>query len=244
LIKQHIENIQDKSELISDQDQSLVIIRPKFYIGSGPGSVWASDYMRSCYEVPQLFQENPHNDLSIDLQRLAIRSHDVVYYFTDLTMEEDVLQVTADTVCKHFSYEQDKLIWFQTQINNITIQEREREADYLESEQEIRSELVEKLSEISEMAASVQMEMVTHAQQGKLWDEIRDILRECQKYLSSLGQFRCPKICCSILKTTDAGPGVGISNIEVRFRDIEMARMQSSDRVNRIHHGPGDSAQN
>ena len=33
-IKKHIETIQRKDELISDQDQSLVIIRPKYYIGS------------------------------------------------------------------------------------------------------------------------------------------------------------------------------------------------------------------
>ena len=53
--------------------------------------------------------------------------------------------------------------------------------------------------------------------------------------------MKCPKICCNILKTTDAGPGVGISNIEARFRDVEIARIHSSDRVNRA---PGDSAPN
>lgn len=58
LIKQHIENIQEKDELMSDQDPSLVIIRPKYFIGSG-GSLWDSDYMRLSYEVPKLFQESP-----------------------------------------------------------------------------------------------------------------------------------------------------------------------------------------
>lgn len=37
LIKQHIEDIQEKDELISHQDQNLVIIRPKCFIGSGQG---------------------------------------------------------------------------------------------------------------------------------------------------------------------------------------------------------------
>ena len=45
-------------------------------------------------------------------------------------------------------------------------------------------------------------------------------------------------------QATDAGPGVGVSNLEVRFRDIEIARIHSSDRVNRIHRAPGDSGQN
>ena len=37
---------------------------------------------------------------------------------------------------------------------------------------------------------------------------------------------------------------MGIANTEVRFRDAEIARIYSSDRVNRIHHASGGSAQN
>ena len=37
---------------------------------------------------------------------------------------------------------------------------------------------------------------------------------------------------------------MGITNREVRFRDAEVTCINSSDRVNRIHHAPGDSAQN
>lgn len=29
-------------------------------------------------------------------------------------------------------------------------------------------------------------------------------------------------MCCSILKATDAGPGVGVTNTEVHFRDTEL----------------------
>lgn len=242
LIKQHIEMVQDKSQLISDQDQSLVVIRPKYYVGSG-GSVWASDYMRLCYEVPCPFQENPlSTDLSTDLQKLALRSHDVVYYFTDLTMEKDVKKINADADCKYFCYEQDKLVWFCTQINNIIIEDGE--ADYSESEQEIRLEIVKQLLEIKEMTTLVQVQMLTQVQEGTLWETTNNILSKCQEYLINISRLGCPKICCSILKATDAGPGVGISNVEVRFRDIEMARIHSSERVNRIHRAPGDSAQN
>ena len=49
---------------------------------------------------------------------------------------------------------------------------------------------------------------------------------------------------CNVLKTTDAGPGVGVSNTEVCLRDIEIARFHSSDRVNHIHKAPDDSGQN
>ena len=43
---------------------------------------------------------------------------------------------------------------------------------------------------------------------------------------------------------TDAGPGVGVSNVETKIRFVEMCRLQNSDRQIRIHRAPGDSAQN
>ena len=86
--------------------------------------------------------------------------------------------------------------------------------------------------------------MLAHTRQGKLWDVTKDILSDCQQYLNDLDHLRCPKFCCNILHTTDAGPGVDVTNIEVRFRDVEIATIQSSERVYRIHRAPGDSAQN
>lgn len=55
-IQQHTEKIEEKGELISNQDQSVVIIWPKYYIRSC-SSVLASDYMRLSHDLPMLFQE-------------------------------------------------------------------------------------------------------------------------------------------------------------------------------------------
>ena len=86
--------------------------------------------------------------------------------------------------------------------------------------------------------------MLFSVEQEKLWNTMEDLLSGCSQYLSKIDCLNPPRRCCSILKTTDAGPGVGITNTEVRFRDAEIARSHSSDRVNRIHRTPGDSAQN
>ena len=43
---------------------------------------------------------------------------------------------------------------------------------------------------------------------------------------------------------TDAGPGVGVSNFEVRFRDAEFARIHSRDYLIRVHRSREDSGQN
>ena len=43
---------------------------------------------------------------------------------------------------------------------------------------------------------------------------------------------------------TDARPGVGVSNYEVRFRDAELARIHRSDYRVRVHRSWWDSGQN
>ena len=44
-------------KLVKNTDHSLVIIRPKFYVGSS-GCVWASDLIRLWYEDPDIFKLN------------------------------------------------------------------------------------------------------------------------------------------------------------------------------------------
>ena len=43
---------------------------------------------------------------------------------------------------------------------------------------------------------------------------------------------------------TDAGPGVGVNNHEVRFRDVEINRMHQVDYSIRVHRSTADSGQN
>ena len=112
-----------------------------------------------------------------------------------------------------------------------------------ESEETLANELLEKLISIKENIASLQRNMLFYVKQEKLWNSMEDLLSECSQYLRKIDCLDPPRMCCSILKTTDAGPGVGITNTEVRSRDAEIARIHSSDRVNRIHRTPGDSAQ-
>ena len=69
------------------------------------------------------------------------------------------------------------------------------------------------------------------------------ISKDCLDTLLKIEKLQFPKMCCNVLKATDDGPGVGVSNTEVRFRDVQIVRMHSSDRANRIHRAPGDSGQ-
>ncbi len=65
----------------------------------------------------------------------------------------------------------------------------------------------------------------------------------CRKILQTVGELELQKTkprCCDL---SDAGPGVGISNFEVRFRDAEICRMFESDYRIRLHRSRGDSGQ-
>ena len=86
--------------------------------------------------------------------------------------------------------------------------------------------------------------MLFPVKQEKLWNTMEDLLSECSQYLSKINCLNPPRMCCSILKTTDAGAGLGITNTEVRFKKAEITRIHSSDCVNRIHRAPRNSAQN
>lgn len=61
------------------------------------------------------------------------------------------------------------------------------------------------------------------------------LLKNCNEIISLVDIYGLPQMKTVITELTDAGPGVGFSNLEVRFRMAEIARIHSSDRRLRIH---------
>lgn len=86
-----------------------------------------------------------------------------------------------------------------------------------ESEETLANELLEKLVSIKENAASLQRDVIIYVKQEKLWNTVDDLLSKCSQYLRKIDCLHPSRTCCSIVKTTDAGHGEGITNIEVRF---------------------------
>ena len=50
-MKWKVESINGIDNLVRTEDQSLVTVRPKYYLGSS-GSVWASELLRIYYKEP------------------------------------------------------------------------------------------------------------------------------------------------------------------------------------------------
>ena len=59
-----------------------------------------------------------------------------------------------------------------------------------------------------------------------------------------LAEYNIPNVKPKWADFTDAGPGVGVSNNEAKFRDAEFARIHNSDYRVRAHRSRGDSGQN
>ena len=77
----------------------------------------------------------------------------------------------------------------------------------------------------------------------QLWEVYGVLQRKVEQVLECINELRLPPVKTDIFKNTDAGPDVGSSNVEVSYRDAEMARILNSDLVNRIHRARDDSDQ-
>ena len=66
----------------------------------------------------------------------------------------------------------------------------------------------------------------------------------CHDILNKIVEYELPIFCPIVSELTDAGPGVGVTNFEVKFRFAEICRLHGNDRRTRIHRARGDSGQN
>ena len=74
--------------------------------------------------------------------------------------------------------------------------------------------------------------------------EYRKYIETCNGLLDKLADVKLPAVKPRWADFTDAGPGVGCSNFEVRFRDAEFAIFHNSDYRIRLHPSRDNSADN
>ena len=65
----------------------------------------------------------------------------------------------------------------------------------------------------------------------------------CDEIVSLVTELKLPCVKPKWCDLTDAGPGVGISIFEVKFRDVELCRIFKSDYRIHVHRFRGDSGQ-
>ena len=101
------------------------------------------------------------------------------------------------------------------------------------------------IAELDRAKSSVD-DALTVAQQKdieQLKDSIGKVQSSCGDIVSIMRELKLPLVKPKWCDLTDAGPGVGISNFEVKFRDVELCKMFRSDYRIRVHRSRGDSGQ-
>lgn len=240
----HQEMIDGKTHVVNDLDQTVVTNRPKHYIGSS-GSVWASDTMFMRSELPQLFevQDSQYRTCSLQLRRFCAHVHDCVFYFEDTTMHEDVMACTEGLNCKFREYEISRLSWLERQLKGALLRWEEDKLG-VEGEDVALGNEVKDTAKVVLDTLQQREEDIRGSSNENLWEIYVDLLNKVRKIQQCISELHLPQVRSDVLYNTDAGPGVGCSNIEVKFRDAEVARILNFDRLNRIHRARDDSGQN
>ena len=232
----HKEIIDGKTHVVNHLDQTVVTNRPKHYIGSS-GSVWASDTMFIRRELPQLFevQEDQCRTCSIQLRRFCTHVHDCAFYFEDTTMYEDVMACRDNLNCKFRVHELSRLLRLDWQLKNAQLKWEED----ITLGNEVKDMVKVVLDTLEERGQDIRA-----STKENLWEIYVDLLDKVRKIQQHIAELNLPTGKRDELFATDAGPGVGCSNIGVRFRDAEVARILNFDRLNRIHRARDDSGKN
>ena len=84
----------------------------------------------------------------------------------------------------------------------------------------------------------------TDVEKEFLNEAYESLLSNIKQLLSQISELKLPIIKPRWLDLTDAGPGVAVSNGDVRFHDAERAMFLGSDWRCRCHRARGDSCQN
>ncbi|XP_065130789.1 uncharacterized protein [Paramisgurnus dabryanus] len=231
----------EATTLVSSDDSSMAVVHPKAYIGTH-GTTWASNYMRLRREFPDDF-EVPGTAVLKDVRKLFCRTRDATKYFLDTAMEADVKCVTEGPDCPFRSYTNLQLKSFKQQLEQGT-------QDWFQVKDSLSAAYValgsEVISQVSGVVTAVENAVATLASSSKknVWDCYKPLIKACQDLLKHLDITPMPMVCPQIIELTDAGPGVGVSNFEVRFRAAEKIRIHSTDLLCRIHRAREDSGQN
>lgn len=238
------EIVRDEEQLFTKTDQTFVVVRPKFYVPSD-GTTWASDYMRLRHENPQLYEVglDSFEKYSLSFCSLCAKVKDNVSYFIQTTMEEDVSCVTDKVNCPFKQYEKKRIEHLSKALSKARdIWETEMKNDVDRAEIAKANELIGCMSTFTESLENAITQLEANSGE-RLWQVFEGLIND-NIILKKISEFNLAPLKPCILELTDGGPGVGVSNFEVRFRDAEIALLHNSDRRARLHRATNDSGQN
>lgn len=237
----------DETTFISTkQDNHFVFIRPKAFVPS-TGYVWASETVMLRHNHPDIFESSTlvQTTYSRYFRSLCAKVHDYIFQYCDMSEKEDLTKVTSTLECPHRDYERWRAVHTLNNLKNALTQFHAT-TEATESEKTLLANRIspcltavfDPLQELISFLASLDQNfnclVVMNAQ----------ILNSGQKILEMMKELQLPPVKPSWVQLTDVGPGVGVSNFAVRFRDAELVRLFNTDIRERCHRSRDDSGQN
>lgn len=239
------QDIDGSEKLITEEDEHFVFVRPKFYVGSS-GTVWANETMRLRYLYPDIFEvkedANGEEKYHPSFRSICAQLHDAAFLFMDMSEQKDIERAKAgDRDNPHTQYERKRLTRLKARIQEALDDNFEQidnvgKTVFAARVQPLVQDLTSALTEVDRYIEDPR-------ESCSLLEKIQFCVYCCRKLLDCLEELELPPIKPRWCDLTDAGPGVGVSNLEVRFRDAEMARIWNSDYRIRVHRAREDSGQ-
>ena len=228
-------------KLVTTDDNHFVFVRPKALVNSS-GSTWASETVRLRQRNPELFEVKgtSQTDYSEPFRQACAIAENACFLYKDMTEEDDVKRVSAEEDCTYRKYESERLSNLWKELKSAHLLENNFPKA---GENEIfKTNVLEKLETLMrDIDQSLTFGQQMDTEQMK--NGVRKVASCCNSIISVVRELKLPLVKPKWCDLTDAGPGVGISNFEVKFRDAELCRIYQSDYRIRVHRSRGDSGQ-
>ena len=168
-----------------------------------------------------------------------------IFLLVETTVKEDVQTVKTLQSCRFLKYEVERsshllvnLADILTALNDILINVAPPQ------DRTLGNEVADKIGTLKEQLEQLLLNLKDGNVGDEIWPQYKEFVSVIDSIHRLIDSFHLPSLCDDILDLTDAGPGVGVSNVQVRYRDAEIARLHKSKRRNRIHRARHNSSQN
>ena len=124
--------------------------------------------------------------------------------------------MTSDTICQFKEYEMKKLKWLKNQLSETVSIFREGKVTLTHHEVASGTELIGIINDIQEVNDDIDKTSSTLSA-NTLWEHQEKAVNLCDAAVAFINSLKLPPLCDHILQATDAGRGVGVTNIEVKY---------------------------